>query len=349
MIPRPVEAHEHVPVVDLERSSGPWIPTEFPSIYVQLLLLCAVLLLFVFLHVLRYLRFSRADAGSSLPSCGLIVGDKEFCQPQKEYQLSEKSAPQSLSAAAPGRGWWWVDALLGRDAEEEDVASGAHRQLDRPVQNDPELQGYKDSIPYNQPRQQRPPISMAKLIMSRHVRSSHIPFDISVTDLSCHFFLPMHNRLNRLDDHGHRLNLRRRLRRRHSHTHDPPPDSPRLACKSYDYAGALELGPSCHKGALWIYAQYPSLICFRACFCPRGDCYPFGRALQYSFVDCSPLTITYSFSYSPHHFRTCIYSRPELFFVNTIDHNSTDPVAVTLISFNCFSCGQLDACLFVTQ
>lgn len=176
MIPPLVEAYEHAPV-DLERSSGSWIPTEFFPTYVQLLLICAVLLFGVLLHVLRCLRHSRAGTSSS---CRLAVGDKELCEPQKEYQLSEKSAPQSSSASAPGRGWWWVDALLGRDAEEEAVVNAAcsmviqtHRQLACPEQNDLELQGYKDSITYYRPQEPRRPISMAKLIMSRHVRSSH--------------------------------------------------------------------------------------------------------------------------------------------------------------------------------
>lgn len=184
MIPRPVEAHQHAHV-DLERSSAPWIPSGFhphPT-YVQLLLICAVLLLCVLVQVLRTFRRSRTDNGSTLSSCQLPDGgDKELCEPQKEYQLSEKSAPQPSSETAPGRGWWWVDALLGRDTEEVAVAIAArsmvmqtHHQLACPVQNDPELQRYKDSIPPHQPRQQRPPVSMAKLIMSRHVRFSHIP------------------------------------------------------------------------------------------------------------------------------------------------------------------------------
>ena len=179
MIPRPVEAHEHVPV-DLERSSEPWIPTGFRLTYVQLSLLCTVLFLCVLVHVFRSFRLSRAGSGSTLSSRrSTAVEDKELCEPPKEYQLSEKSAPESSSESAPGRGWWWVDALLGRDTDEEAVANAAnsmvmqsHHQLACPVQNDPELQGYKDSIPYNQQRQQRPPISMAKLIMSRHVRFS---------------------------------------------------------------------------------------------------------------------------------------------------------------------------------
>lgn len=196
MIPRPVEAHEHAPV-DSERSPGSWILTEFHPTYVQLLLLCAVLFFLVLVHVLRSFRLSRAGTGCTLPSCRLTVEDKELYEHQNEYQLSEKSAPQSSSESAPGRGYWWVDALLGRDVEEEAIANAArsmvietHHQLAFPVQNDPELQGYKDSILYHPPRQQRPPISMAKLIMSRHVRSPRIPFDISVTDLSRHF----HNR-----------------------------------------------------------------------------------------------------------------------------------------------------------
>ena len=178
MIPRPVGAHSHGPV-DFERSSGPWIPAEFRPTYVQLLLLCAALLSCVLLHVVRTLCLSRAKNSST--SSSLAVGDKEFCEPQEEGQPSEKSAPHSPSASAPGRGWWWVDALLGRDTEEDEAAANAarsmvmqnHNQLVWPVHNDPEARGYKNSTPCYQPREQRPPVSMAKLIMSRHVRSSH--------------------------------------------------------------------------------------------------------------------------------------------------------------------------------
>jgi len=178
MIPRQVEVRAHVPV-DFERSSGPWTPPEFHPAYVQLLLLCAAFLFCLMLHVVRSLRLPKA--GTTSASCGLAIGGKELCESQEESQLSEKSAPQSLPTTAPRRGWWWVDALLGRDTEEEEaIASAArsivietHRQLVWPVQNDPGARGYGNSIPYYQPRQQRPPISMAKLIMSRHVRSSH--------------------------------------------------------------------------------------------------------------------------------------------------------------------------------
>lgn len=187
MIPRPVEAHGHVPV-DLEHSSCLWTLSEFRPTYIQLLLLCAVLSFCVLLHVFRTSRRSRANTDLTSSSCGLTVEDKELCEPQEEYRFSEKSAPQPSSASAPGRGWWWVDALLGRDGEEEEAVADAvrsmvmqnHQQLACTVQNDPELQGYKDSTPYHQPRQQRPPISMAKLIMSRHVRSSHLIQSLSL-------------------------------------------------------------------------------------------------------------------------------------------------------------------------
>ena len=179
MIPRPVEVRAHAPV-DFERSSGPWTPTEFRPTYVQLLSLCAALLFCLLLHAVRSLRRYRVGTSSTSSSCGLTVGDKELCEPREESQPSEKSPPQSSSESAPKRGWRWVDALLGRDSEEEEaVASAArsmiiqtHRQLVWPVQNDPGVQEYRNSIPYYQPRQ-RPPVSMAKLIMSRHVRSSH--------------------------------------------------------------------------------------------------------------------------------------------------------------------------------
>ena len=73
-----------------------------------------------------------------------------------------------------------MDALLGRDAEEEEAVANAarpmatqtHQQPIWPVQSGPGVCGYRDSRLYYQPRQ-RPPVSMAKLIMSRHVRSSH--------------------------------------------------------------------------------------------------------------------------------------------------------------------------------
>jgi hypothetical protein len=181
MIPRPVEAHAHVPV-DFEHSSGPWVPPEFRPTYVQLLLLCVVLMFCVLLHVVRSLRLSRVDASSTSSSCGLTIGDKELCEPQEDDQSPEKSIQQSRSANEPTRGWWWVDALLGRDGEEDEATASAarsmvihtHQQLVWPVQNDPEIRGHKNPMPYYQPRQQKPPISMAKLIMSRHVRSSHL-------------------------------------------------------------------------------------------------------------------------------------------------------------------------------
>lgn len=179
MIPRPVEVRAHAPV-DFERSSGPWTPTEFRPTYVQLLSLCAALLFCLLLYVVRSLRLCRAGANSTSSSSGLTVGDKEFREPREESELSEKSTSQSSLESAPKRGWRWVDALLGRDSEEEEAVANAarsmviqtHRQLVWPVQNDPGVQGCRNSIPYYQPRQ-RPPISMAKLIMSRHVRSSH--------------------------------------------------------------------------------------------------------------------------------------------------------------------------------
>ena len=179
MIPRPVEVRAHVPV-DFERSSGPWIPTEFRPTSVQLLLLCAALMFCLLLHVARSLCLRRAGTTTASSACGLTVGDKELCEPQEETQLSEKLIPQSSSENAPKRSWWWVDALLGRDVEEEEAISNAarsmvlqtHHQPVWPAQNDPKMRERRNSIPYYQPRQ-RPPISMAKLIMSRHVRSSH--------------------------------------------------------------------------------------------------------------------------------------------------------------------------------
>jgi len=185
MIPRPVEVHAQVPV-DFGRSSGHWTPAGFRLTYVQLLSLCAVLLFCLLLHVVRSLRLSRTGITTTPSWCGSAVGDKESCEPREENQTSEKSAPQPSSASAPRRGWWWVDALLGRDAEEEEAVANAarsmvvqtHHQLVWPAQIDSGVQGYRDSIPYYQPRQ-RPPVSMAKLIMSRHVRL-HIPFVISV-------------------------------------------------------------------------------------------------------------------------------------------------------------------------
>ncbi|KAF9648243.1 hypothetical protein BDM02DRAFT_2332632 [Thelephora ganbajun] len=182
MIPRPVEVYAHVPV-NFERSSGPWTSTEFRPTYVHLLSLCAALLFCLLLHVVRSLRLSGAGTSPTSSSCGLAVGDKELCEPPEESQLLEKSAPQSLSGSVPRRGWWWVDALLGRDAEEEEAVANAahsmvvhtHHQLAWPVQDDPVLQGHRNSILYYQPRQQRPPISMAKLIMSRHAHPPRRP------------------------------------------------------------------------------------------------------------------------------------------------------------------------------
>lgn len=180
MTPPPVEVRTHVPV-DLERSSDLWTPTAFHLTYVQLLSLCAAVLFCLSVHVVRSLRHSRAGTHSTSSSFGLAVGDKELCEPREQNQLAEKSASQPLSTGGPRRGWWWVDVLLGKDAEEEEAVANAarsmvlqtHHQLVWPVQNDPGVRGYRNSIPYYQPRQQRPPISMAKLIMSRHVRSSH--------------------------------------------------------------------------------------------------------------------------------------------------------------------------------
>jgi len=182
MIPRQAEVHAHVPV-DFGRSPGPWIPTGLHSTYVQLLLLCVALLFCLMLHVVRSLCLSRAGATSTSSSCGLAIGDKEICEPREENQVSEKSAPQSFPAGAPRRGWWWVDALLGRDSEEEEAAANAarsmiiqtHHQLVWPVQDDPGVREYRSSIPYYQLRQQRPPISMAKLIMSRHAHPPRRP------------------------------------------------------------------------------------------------------------------------------------------------------------------------------
>lgn len=182
MIPPPVEEHPYISV-DFERSSGPWTPPELCPTYVQLLSLCAALLFCLLLHVVRSLRLSRAGISSTSSSSGLTVGDKELCQPQEEGKLSEKLAPQSSSESAPGRGWWWVDALLGRDAEEDEAVANAahsmviqtHHQLVWPGQNNLGVEGDKNSIPYYQPRQQRQPISMAKLIMSRHAQPPRRP------------------------------------------------------------------------------------------------------------------------------------------------------------------------------
>lgn len=180
MTPPPVEVRTHVPI-DLERSSGLWTPTDFHPTYVQLLSLCAALLFCLLLHVVRSLRLPRAGTSPTSSSCGLAVGDKALCEPQEQNQLAEKSTSQSSSASAPRR-WWWVDVLVGRDTEEEEAVANAarsmviqsHHQLVWPVQkNEPRVRGYRSPIPYHQPRQQRPPISMAKLIMSRHVRTSH--------------------------------------------------------------------------------------------------------------------------------------------------------------------------------
>jgi len=180
MIPPPVEVHTHVPV-DFGRSSGRWTPVGFRPTYVQLLSLCAALLFCLLLYVVRSLRLARAGITSTSSSCGLAVDDKESCEPREENQVSEKSAPQPSSATAPRKGWWWwVDALLGRDAEEEEAVANAarsmvaqtHHQLVWPTQIDSGVLGNSNSIPCYQPRQ-RPPVSMAKLIMSRHVRPSH--------------------------------------------------------------------------------------------------------------------------------------------------------------------------------
>ena len=180
MIPPPVEEPAHAPV-DFEPNSGPWTPPEFRPTYVQLLSLSAILFFFLLLHVVRSLRLSRADASSTSSSCPLSIADKELCKPQEEGQLSEKSALESPSANSPARGWWWVDALLGRDGEEDEAIAHAarsmviqtHNQLGWSEQIDPRIQPDRNPIPYVQLRQQRPPISMAKLIMSRHVRTSH--------------------------------------------------------------------------------------------------------------------------------------------------------------------------------
>jgi len=144
--------------------------------------LCGVLLFCLLLHVVRSLRLHRAVTGSASSSCRLTVGDKELCEPLEESQPLEKSA---LSENAPSGGWRWVDALLGRDTEEEEAVANAarsmiiqtHHQLAWPAQDSPAAGGYKNPMPYQQQRrqQQRPPISMAKLIMSRHAHPPRRP------------------------------------------------------------------------------------------------------------------------------------------------------------------------------
>lgn len=268
MIPRPVEAHAHVPV-DLERSPGPWVPPGLGPTYVQLLLLCVALLFCVLLHVVRSLRLSTVDTSSTSPSCELTVEDKELCEPQQDDHSLEKSIQPSHSTTEPARGWWWVDALLGRDGGEDEATAAAarsmviqtHQQLIWPVQNDPDVRGHKNPIPYYRPQQQKPPISMAKLIMSRHVRSSHFVFPTLrliifstnspgssastttvTTETHCH-----HG-----DDNTATLTT-------------PLPTSLVLCIKSYDHlrTPTLDCAPS-----------VPPSSAFVLVFCPRGDCKP---------------------------------------------------------------------------
>lgn len=139
----------------------------------QLLSLFSILLLLLLVYGLRCLRLKLSLLGR--------FSDKEAWGTKNAAKQTERESVKLLNDEK--RSWWWIDAVVGTDEEErvrvdEHAAMpGQHahpgkfprwsfKNLQQPYAHVQTTQ-QEQPIPVHVPRQ-LPPISMAKLIMSRH-------------------------------------------------------------------------------------------------------------------------------------------------------------------------------------
>lgn len=130
----------------------------------QLLSLFAVLSLLLLIYGLRSLRVKLSLLGR--------VGDKEALGTKHVAKQTE----QDFGNTDEKRSWWWIDAVVGTDEEERVQVVDEHADTSRYVDgtqlarwSSRQSQSHVQPIPMRP--QAPPPVSMAKLIMSRHVRS----------------------------------------------------------------------------------------------------------------------------------------------------------------------------------
>jgi len=170
MIGRPTEGRGHVFNVDLGNYDDLTPTLHFTLL--QLLSLVSVLLLLLLIYGLRSLRLKLSSLGR--------LCDKEA--------LGTKSSTKEVERVGflkdEKRSWWWIEAVVGTDEEERPQLDGhatatSHTYADGAklarwsFQNAQQsLVRAQQTMSQGQPmptlRQQPPPLSMAKLIMSRH-------------------------------------------------------------------------------------------------------------------------------------------------------------------------------------
>lgn len=165
MIGRYMDARGHMPV---EFDYDDLRPTLHLTL-LQLLSLFAVLSLILLIYGLRSLRLKLSLLGRA--------GDKEALGTKSSTQETEKD----IGNTDEKRNWWWIDAVVGTDEEErvqvdDDTDSSRYadgakltRWSSRQSHSNVQTTQLAHSIPMRP--QTPPPVSMAKLIMSRHVRS----------------------------------------------------------------------------------------------------------------------------------------------------------------------------------
>jgi len=168
MIGRYMDSRGHMPV---EFDYDDLRPTLHLTV-LQLLSLFAVLSLILLIYGLRSLRLKLSLLGRA--------GDKEALETKSSKQETEKHAGNSEK-----RNWWWIDAVVGTDEEERvqvvDDTDSSHyadgakltRWSSRQSQSYVQTTQLAHSIPMRP--QTPPPVSMAKLIMSRHAHAPRRP------------------------------------------------------------------------------------------------------------------------------------------------------------------------------
>jgi len=179
MIGRPVEVHGHLLINPLTLDFGDYDDLR-PTLHLtllQLLSLFSILFLLLLVYGLRCLRLKLSSLGR--------FADKEALGSKIATNQIDKGSTQLVNEG--NKGWWWIDAVVGKDEDERvqvderavtprqyphgtRLARWSFRALQQP---DPHVQTiqYQQTIPIHVP----PPISMAKLIMSRHAHPPRRP------------------------------------------------------------------------------------------------------------------------------------------------------------------------------
>jgi len=176
MIGRPTEGRGHVFNLDIGNYDG-ISPTIQPTL-LQLLSLLSVLLLLLLIYGLRSLRLKLSLLGK--------LGDKEALGAKGRTKESDKVG----LLRSEKRNWWLIEAVVGNDEEERVQVDGrsvaksqGYIDFDQSARwsfQDPQLSlAHAQSTLQRQTilalRQQPPPLSMAKLIMSRHANPPRRP------------------------------------------------------------------------------------------------------------------------------------------------------------------------------